>query len=133
MESETVFIILPLPPRVLSPNRPPASRGGRIKKASAAKRYRRLSREATEEARVDTGPWGLASVAVIFYHKEKRRRDQDNYMAMLKPAYDGLVDAGLLVDDDYEHLRREAPEFGIDREAPRVELTVTRIHIKEIE
>jgi hypothetical protein len=45
---------------------------------------------------------------------------------MLKSAYDGVVDAGLLVDDDSEHLTTLPASFAIDRDCPRVELTFTR-------
>lgn len=124
--NETVYIVLPLPARVLSPNCPPGSIGGRIKKAAAAKKLRKLSRRAAAAAGIESGPWKLASASATFYHKQKRRRDTDNYMAMLKPAYDGLVDAGLLFDDDWVHLKREEPRFEIDKDNPRVELTVTR-------
>ncbi len=46
---------------------------------------------------------------------------------MLKPAYDGLVDAGLLVDDDAQHLTTLGARFEIDRDAPRVELVIERV------
>lgn len=95
-------------------------------KASATKRYRRLAREAVEEERITTGPWKHATVEATFHHKQKRRRDQDNAMAMLKAAYDGIVDSGLLVDDDYEHLERRSPRFMIDKLYPRVTLIVER-------
>ncbi len=126
MTSETVTIVLPLPPSALSPNRPPASRGGRMKKAAAAKKYRRLAREAAEAEGIESGPWERASVRAAFLHATKRRRDDVNHLAMLKPAYDGIVDAGLLLDDDSEHLITLPPTFGIDRDCPRVELTLTR-------
>lgn len=125
--NESIVVILPLPPRALSPNRPAGSRGGRFAKAAAAKKYRMQARRATEAAGVETGPWELASVTAAFYFATRRRRDQDNAMAMLKPAYDGIVDAGLVRDDDYEHLKREAPTFVIDAEFPRVELVITRL------
>lgn len=124
---ETVSIILPLPPRSLSPNCPVGSRGGRFAKAAAAKKYRAAAKTAAEAAGIESGPWALASVTASFYYAAKRRRDQDNAMAMLKPAYDGLVDAGLVVDDDFDHLKRESPTFAIDTEHPRVELTLIRL------
>jgi len=95
-------------------------------KAAAAKKHRNKSRLITLDSKIESGPWKLASVAATFYFATKRRRDTDNYTAMLKPAYDGLVDAGLLVDDDYEHLKREEPKFLMDRKFPRVELVITR-------
>ena len=97
-----------------------------MKKAAAAKRYRRLAREAAEDARVESGPWESATVQAAFFHTQKRRRDDVNHMAMLKSAYDGVVDAGLLVDDDSEHLTTLPADFSIDREFPRVEMTFER-------
>jgi len=124
---ETVIIVLPLPPRILSPNKPCASRRGRIKKAAATKKCRRLARLATNEEEIDTGPWELASVRATFYHAKKRRRDQWNYAAMLKGYIDGVVDSGLLVDDDSEHLTTEPVSFKADKDYPRVELRFTRL------
>jgi len=127
MTSETVSIVLPLPPSILSPNRPCASAGGRMKKAAVTKKCRRLAREAIEESGVESGPWEKSSVKAVFYHAQKRRRDQWNYAAMLKGYVDGVVDAGLLVDDDSEHLTTLPVEFRLDQKCPRVELTFERI------
>lgn len=123
---ESVTIILPLPPAVLSPNRPAGTRGGRFARAAAAKRYRKLAKCATRDTQITTGPWERATVAAAFYHKTQRRRDDVNHLAMLKSAYDGVVDAGLLVDDDSEHLTTLPASFAIDRDCPRVELTFTQ-------
>jgi len=125
MDTETVTIVLPLPARVLSPNCAVATPGGRFAKAAATKRYRRIAREAVQDECL-VG-WERASVAATFYWPNQRRRDTDNAIASLKAAYDGLVDAGLLPDDDYEHMQRERPVFEIDRDHPRVELLVTRL------
>jgi hypothetical protein len=124
--TESVLIILPLPSRYLSPNCPPGSRGGRLRKAAIAKRYRALAKAAVLEAGIETGPWESATVQVAFYHRTKRRRDDVNALAMMKPAYDGAVDAGLLADDDSEHLTTLPASFAIDRDAPRVELMFQR-------
>lgn len=126
MINETVTIVLPLPPKVLSPNHHIASKGGRFAKMAATKKYREQAKDATLAACIETAPWKLASVTATFFFKDKRRRDQDNALAMLKAAYDGIVDSGLIVDDDYDHLKRETPEFEIDAKYPRVELTVCR-------
>lgn len=123
---ESVLIVLPLPHRCLSPNREPITRGGKFQKAREKKKQKRLACQAAIDAGIETGPWGMATVGAVFYHAQNRRRDPDNFMAMLKSAYDGLVEAGLLVDDDWKHLKREEPQFEIDKLSPRVELTVTR-------
>lgn len=126
MTPETVTIVLPIPPRVLSPNSTIATVGGRFKKAAATKKYRRLAREAIEAEQIESAPWERATVQAAFYRKTKRRRDPDNDNASLKSAYDGLVDARLIPDDDYNHLQRLPPSTHVDREYPRVVLTVTR-------
>jgi Holliday junction resolvase RusA-like endonuclease len=56
---------------------------------------------------------------------DKRKHDLDNCMAMLKPCWDGLVDAGLLVDDDSKHLRLAAPEMRVVKGERFVEVTLT--------
>ncbi len=123
-ENETVTIILPLPSPYLSPNKPPASRGGRIKKAQIARKQRKLACKMTKDTMVETAPWEKATIQAHFFHRQKRRRDDVNFLAMLKSAYDGIVDAGLLVDDDSDHLATLTPIFSIDKESPRVELTI---------
>lgn len=125
--NESITIILPLPPRVLSPNCVSATPGGRFAKASATKRYRRLAKEAVEAERVESSPWKKLSVQLRFFWRTKRKRDQDNAMASLKSAYDGIIDSGLVTDDDYDHMKRLSPEFSIDQDFPRVELVITRI------
>lgn len=122
--TESVLVVLPLPHSCLSPNRPPGSIGGRMKKAAAAKRYRCLAKEAAEAE--GAGPWERATISAAFFHRQKRRRDDVNALASLKSAYDGLVDAGLLVDDDAEHLTTLPATFAIDRDHPRVELRIER-------
>lgn len=124
---ETATIILPLPPRVLSPNCPAGSHGGRFARAAASKRYKRLACEATEALGIATGPWEQATIRATFYHSISRRRDDVNHLAMLKPAYDGIVAAGLLVDDDSVHLTTLPATFETDKGSPRVELTIERL------
>jgi hypothetical protein len=120
--NESCTVVLPLPPSILSPNNPPGSRGGRFARAAAAKKYKRLAREATEAVGIETGPWERATVQATFFHQKERRRDDVNHLAMLKPAYDGIVEAGLLVDDDSTHLTTLPARFKVDRKWERVEL-----------
>lgn len=127
MIQEKVTVVLPLPAKVLSPNCPTASFRGRCMKATATKRYRRITRVAVDAAGIETLPWRRALVEVVFYHKVVRDRDQDNAMGSLKAAYDGLVDAGLVAKDTTEFMQRSLPEFHIDRKCPRVVMTLTRL------
>jgi len=63
-------------------------------------------------------------VESVFFYKIKRRRDRDNCLAQLKAAFDGLADAGLVVDDsDFIHM---PVRLEFDKANPRVELHITR-------
>ena len=127
MIPESLTIVLPLPSGLLSPNHTIGSIGGRFAKAGAIKKYRKLAEEAVACTFIETSPWQKVEVKAHFYFKDKRRRDPDNATGSLKAAYDGIVDAGLVEDDDYEHMQREPPIFSIDCKDPRVELTITRL------
>lgn len=124
--NETATIILPLPPRILSPNCPPGTRGGRFARASASKKYKQLATQATVELGLSR-PWEKCTVKAYFFHKIERRRDDVNSLSMLKAAYDGCVIGGLVVDDDAEHLTTLPCEFHRDTKNPRVELVFTRV------
>ena len=125
--TETLTIVLPIPNKVLSPNCMIASVGGRFMKAAAAKKCRRLAREAIEVEDIQTAPWKFAEVSAYYFHKDKRRRDEDNFQSMLKATYDGVVDSGLVVDDDSLHMRKHPPTFLVDKLNPRVEIVIERI------
>lgn len=126
MPPESVVIVLPLPPPILSPNRPGGTRGGRFARAAAAKRYKQLAESATVDAAAGMA-WNKATVRALFFHKTERRRDDVNHLAMLKPAYDGIVLAGLIPDDDRTHLETVGADFAVDRKNPRVEIILTRV------
>ena len=51
-------------------------------------------------------PLELMAVEFVFHAKNKRSRDLDNLIAASKPWLDGLVDAGIMVDDDCWHIRK---------------------------
>ena len=127
MTAETVTIILPLPPYVLSPNCPGGSRGGRFARAAASKKYKRLAVDAVEAQRMEGAGWTRATVQSTFWHRQKRRRDDVNSASMLKSAYDGVVESGVLADDDSEHLTTLPTLFGIDKDHPRVEMVFVRV------
>ena len=124
---ESVKIILPLPKKVLSPNFPVASRRMMFAKAATVKAYRRTAMRAIEKERIETMPWGKVELKAIFYFKTTRERDDDNAMGSLKSACDGIVDAGLVLKDDYEHMKRMPPEFHEDSTYPRVEILIRQV------
>lgn len=119
-----LVVVLGLPPAECRPNRSRHLHWGRI--ARAVKAYRREAYLATVAARnthVLTGlPWRRAAVRATFFHRQHRRRDRDNLLASLKPAFDGLADAGIVADDS--RLVHMPVEQRLDRQNPRVEITV---------
>jgi len=57
-------------------------------------------------ARAARLPKGLQRVHIVVHidYPDRRKRDAHNLMPTIKPIIDGLVDAGVLVDDSDTHL-----------------------------
>ena len=120
-------VTLNLPPSELSPN----VRKGKVtrKKMSAVRAYRKYAGSMFTASGI--APWwpaGVATVRARFYHPVRRKRDRDNAAAMLKPAWDGLQDAGIVRDDF--RLFQLVPELGIDKKNPRVEIDLWPFEIR---
>lgn len=64
-----------------------------------------------------------AEVRLVYYFRDRRRRDPDNYAG--KFILDGLRKAGIISDDNAGVLRLPQPEFMVDRQAPRTEVWIT--------
>ncbi len=91
-------IELPLPPKELSPN--------------AGKKWNvHMINRITQKAQSDTialvreqiprgRPLEQATVTVTFVVPDRRDYDEDNFIAAAKPYQDGLVKAGVIVDDN---------------------------------
>lgn len=122
--TRAVTITLPLPPRELSPNYTVGSRGGRLGKAAKIKAYRQNAMMVARSIR-PAHPYVRASVQCVFIFKDKRRRDTDNLLASMKPAFDGLADAEL-VKNDREFTYLPVQQF-VDKDNPRVVVTVTEL------
>jgi crossover junction endodeoxyribonuclease RusA len=89
-----------LPDRDLSPN-------ARLHHMQLYRAKRQAKDEAMalvlEQGRPDI-PYEKAHITITWVAKDKRRRDPDNLFASMKGTLDGLVEAGLLVDDDARHV-----------------------------
>lgn len=57
---------------------------------------------------------------VTAYYPNSRRHDTDN--SVPKFILDGLVQGGMIVDDDSEHLASLTLKCGVDAEHPRTEM-----------
>lgn len=113
-----ITLTLQLPPKELSPN----SRCHYMAKANKAKKYRAAA-FMVARAQPIRKAWKEATIQATFYFKQNRRRDKDNLLAMLKNAFDGIADAGVVANDSgFTHL---PVQIEIDREHPRVELRIS--------
>ena len=122
--SNSITITMPLPPKELWQNRPCHWR----KKGEVTKRYRKAAwARSIAKVGYNEDPWQQSKSRLVFYWPDKRRRDIRNAEAAMKPAYDGLVDAGLIADDSYKHLVHDTTEFKFDKSNPRVEITVSQV------
>lgn len=57
-------------------------------------------------------PMLRVEVDFIFHFKTKARHDPDNYAATIKMIMDGLVDCGVLHDDNFDYVRKISIERG---------------------
>lgn len=119
-----IKITLPIPDKGLSSN---------SRSRTYHKRHRLL-----KQARYDGGlaarhalgrnappQWERAETQATFYFKDRRKRDEDNYAAMLKPTWDSFADAGIVINDrGFRHL---PPVFEIDKNDARVEIVIKPI------
>lgn len=70
-----------------------------------------------------------AAIEVVRHQPHARRRDPDNLAATAKPVIDGLVQAGLLLDDGHAHVDRVVLRVVVDRDRPdgwRITVTPTK-------
>lgn len=124
---DVLTLELPFPPKELSPN----SRPNRWEKARTVRQYREdcgwagtvqyrryVSKKGTPLPTL-TPP---VTATVTFVVPDRRRRDEQNFLQMLKPAFDGLVDAGVLQDDNHEVFKVVATHFEVGEPKVIVEL-----------
>lgn len=122
----TLTVIVPLPPARLSAN----GSAHWAKKAKSKSKYRMDCRLAAIDVINRTLPkpprWERASVAITFYRRRSNATcviDQDNAVTWLKACWDGFQDAGIVAND--RGLTFEPVRFELDKQNPRVEITVT--------
>lgn len=61
---------------------------------------------------------------ITYYFKDKRRHDPSNYDKML---LDGLVEANIIKDDNYDVIQEFTTIGKYDKENPRVEIELEKI------
>ena len=119
-------LTLDLPPQACRPNYRKGARWKSNQERAVARdesKVRTLS--AMNEAKLYVPPkWKRARGQAVWYFKKRGRRDPTNLNATLKWTLDGFVQAGLLADDDHFHW--DDPVVLIDKERPRLEITITK-------
>ena len=113
----TVTVILPTPDPKLNAH----AKGHWRSKTGATARLRSCAHLAALTAS-DGVRWPAASIEYRFYFADRRRRDSANAVHSMKAAVDGVVDSGLIPDDDWTHLTLAGVHCAVDREHPRTEL-----------
>ena len=125
-----LLLDIPLPPANLSPN---ARCSWRVK-AAAVKEYRETvgwrAKAEIAKLRPHDFPLGEVTAFAYFYWPDRRRRDEDNPMAALKAAWDGLQDAGVVAND--RDLHPQFVGFRVDKENPRVHLIIQQGNVQKI-
>lgn len=71
-----------------------------------------------------TKPYKMADVKILYYFPTRGRHDADNYAG--KFLLDGLTKGGIIVDDDFAHIRL-CVAGAYDKNEPRTVITVTGI------
>jgi crossover junction endodeoxyribonuclease RusA len=90
----------------------PNARSHWAAKANATSRLRALARAAALALPADSRQlWASANARVVLGVPDRRRRDTDNIIASCKAVFDGLADAGVVLDD-----------CGFTHHPPRVEV-----------
>lgn len=123
--AQRIAFTMPFPPRELSPN----ARNNWYPKAAKVRAYRQsckvdaLNVRREHEAQGMTFPLATpATLLLTFVLTTRQRRDLDNLVASFKAGLDGLVDAGLIVDDDAWKLR-----LGVEVELGEKQLIRVRL------
>lgn len=120
----SLTITIPLPPKDVRNN----ARVHYMVKAQAVKVCRTSTRlialrAITSNEISDKLPWNKAKVHITAYFPTARHLDPANLIDALKPAFDGLEDAGVIEND--KNLWPERPVIVTKDANPRVVLVVT--------
>lgn len=78
------------------------SRGHWSQRASEVAAWRLVAKQAANAAGIP--PLDVVFVELTMIPADRRRRDPDNLAGALKPVLDGLVDAGVIPDDSWQHV-----------------------------
>lgn len=97
-DSRRISVIdIPAPCKLLNSNQRPH----RMEKAKLTKAWRQAGFKAAEKTMKFDGP---VHITAYIWKARGGRWDPNNYWDTVKPLVDGIVDAGVLADDSWEHV-----------------------------
>lgn len=96
-------------------------------KAKLTKGWRRNAWHSTMSAAPFPQAMDRAHIVATLHFGDNRRRDVGNYAPTVKAVVDGIVDSGLLWDDNDKHLIGPDLRRGDASGEPRIVLTVTEL------
>jgi crossover junction endodeoxyribonuclease RusA len=96
-------------------------------KAKLTKGWRENSRAQSVRTPSSGGQIDRAHIVATLHFGDDRKRDVGNYAITVKAAIDGLVDAGVIPDDNDDHLIGPDLRRGDSNGQPRIVLTVTEV------
>ena len=117
---QRITITLPLPDSSMSGHAKGHWRGS----ANRTKLARNHAHVLALAAGVPASPFLQAVINFEFFVPDLCRRDTMNMMHGCKAYVDGIVDAGVMVDDDWKILAVGKTTVSVDRDNPRVEITI---------
>ena len=115
----TFSIALPLPPAALHQH----SKGHWQAKSQATSKARKEAFWVAKQSWTGK-PLESATVDYGFFVPDRRSRDAANLVGACKAYIDGLVDAGVFVDDCWERLAIGVVSVEVDRDNARVEIVI---------
>ncbi len=105
----TLVLRLPLPPKELSPN---AGKKWNVHKINRITQKAQSDTIAYVREQMPRGvPLEQATVTMTFVVPDRRDRDKDNFIAAAKPYLDGLVKAGVIMDDNWKRINTIYPDL----------------------
>lgn len=102
-------------------------------KSPATKMLRSAVRYAVQPGVGPDEPFERATVAYHFWFPNDQQRDEANFVQRMKPAIDGIGDAGVFKGDHWQVFHTEGIRCGIDRKDPRIEIVVKRAALQAAE
>lgn len=121
--SQSITITLPLPDGRMSGH----AKGGWRNKAALTKTMRyQACVMAMATGKIPKEAWAPARIDYAFFLASDRRTDEANLIQRCKPYVDGICDSGIILDDNWRVLKTGGVAVDIDRDNPRVEITITK-------